>query len=145
MHARSGNTTTSRCTALAARLLGLVVVLAAVITMPICHFNNVPSVVGADARTITESRSEEEHFRTPGMYRLHDMAATDACDICQDQQVEAGHSANRIEDLSERVALLPDLPAAAGDPEPREGVEHLLLPALRTPAPDSPPPNAVAA
>lgn len=141
MHATSGTRIASPIVVTAAKVLAGIVVLAAVIAMPICHFNDVPAILDADARTITESRSQEEHFDTPGVFRLHDGIANDDCGTCQARQAEAGPSAHRIEDLSQRVALMPD-PFPPPPPidraiQPRDA---FAVRVLHDPAPESPPP-----
>lgn len=145
MSAAPGTRITSRIGATAAKVLAAIVVLAAVISMPICHFNDVPAVLDADARTITESRSQEEHFGTPGVFRLHDGIANDDCDTCQPRPAEVDPASHRIEDLSQRVALMPDsfppAPAIERGAQPRDAVAVRVT---HDPAPESPPPIAAA-
>lgn len=145
MSATPGTRIRQRIGATAAKVLAAIVVLAAVISMPICHFNDVPAILDADARTITEGRSLEEHFDTPGVFRLHDGIANDDCDSCQPPQPEANPSSHRIEDLSQRAALMPDpfppAPAIERGARPRDAVAVRVT---HDPAPESPPPIAAA-
>lgn len=145
MHATSGTRTAPRIVATAAKVLAALVVLAAVVAMPICHFNDVPVILDADARTITESRSQEEHFDTPGVFRLHDGIANENCETCQARQAEAGPSSHRIEDLSQRVALVPDpFPPPRVIERAAEPPDAFVAPVMHDPTPESPPPIAAA-
>lgn len=128
------------------RLLALMLVAAAVATLPICHPGLLEPSPGADARTITESRSIVETFSSPGRHLLHgSVSQIERCAICDDQTGSSSESAEgqlSLIEFSARAGLVGDESVAEfeGPAEPLlEGRARSLRGSA--PPPEIPPPN----
>lgn len=133
-------------TFLLTRSLALMLVMVAVATLPICHPVLLEPSPGADARTITESRSIVETFSSPGRHLLHgSVSLIERCAVCDDQTGSSSESAEvqlSLIEFSARVGLVGD-GSVAEFVEPTEPLLEGRARSLRgsAPPPEIPPPN----